>query len=136
MKIFLLVVLILLLFNRIKNTPSALSKRIYLDKVKKHITNNGKANKHVKVLAGFLCLITWILCITLYIILAGKFNLTYFTVLSALQIVTVLYSIAGLFTDNLFSNDTNDFKFRRAYFLFRVILNYVYYPMAIYLLMK
>lgn len=141
MKIFLLVITILLLFSRIKTTPEMLSKKLYL----KHASNSIKKVKELmedknedeaKITQGgtllFLLLI-YVLLIIYYFIIGCKFDTT-MTLLSALQIATTFISLRNIRI--VFDYDISKYEFHRWYFLFNVILDYIYYPMTIYLLLN
>lgn len=97
MEIFLLVILFTLLFLRVKNTPSSLSKTLYIRKMQKAIDQRKSSNNKIsdEVLQGASILILWlieILLIMFYISLGNKLGTTYLIVLSALQVITCVYS--------------------------------------------
>lgn len=141
MKIFLLVVLFILLINRIKNTPSMLSKTLYMKKMQKAIDKQKDANIDkeiegaVKGAAILFALLLETLFVIFYIVLGNKIGGTFIIVLSALQVVTCFYSTGKIFSGKVFSHNIEDFKFYRLYFLFNVALDYVYYPVAIHMLL-
>lgn len=141
MKIFLLVVLFIMLISRIKNTPSMLSKTLYMKKMQKAIdkqkeSNNGKDMEDaVKGGAIIYVLLLEIFFVIFYIMLGNKLGGTYMIVMSALQVVTCFYSTGKIFSDKVFSQNIEDHKFYRLYFLFNVVIDYMYYPVAIYMLL-
>ena len=144
MKIFLLVVTILFLIGRIKNTPGMLSKKLYFKKVEKSIESNnksfdGKTDDEVNVLKGAAILISLlfqVFCIIYYMIIGCRFQTELMLILTAFQIVTVIITTKRTFTDKLFSKKIEDYTFYRWYFLFNIILDYIYYPLTIYMLLK
>lgn len=141
MKILALVILLFLLISRIKGTPSMLSKTLYLKKMQKVIDKQkSNSNKELddvyKGAAILLVLLFEILLMVFYIIVGTKLGTTYMFVLSALQVITCIYTTGKqLFNKNVFSQDIKDYKFYRLYFLFNVVLDYMYYPVAIYMLL-
>jgi len=142
MKILALTILFVLLFCRDKNTPKMLSKKLYMKKIQelieknqKSLVNMGEYQEEGKVAA---LIMTWILelfFIIFYIVLGTKLGTTYMLILSALQVFTCLYSGIKQANMSAFSDKVEDFKFYRWYFLFNVILDYMYYPVAIYMLL-
>ena len=144
MKIFLLTVTILFLISRIKNTPRMLSKKLYFRKVEKSIESNnksfdGKTDDEVNVLKGTAILISLlfqVFCIIYYMMVGCRFQIELMLILTALQIVTVIITTKRTFTDKLFSKKIEDYTFYRWYFLFNIILDYIYYPLTIYMLLK
>ena len=152
MKVFLLAVTILFLINRIRSTPRMLSKALYesgaqqsIDKVRKQIDNiETLANKEdvLKITQGIVAVIAWlysILIIIYYILIGNRFQSNKaMLILTALQIVTMFIGTKMSLKEFDFVNLENmsNKKFHRSWFLFNVILDYVYYPMTIYLLMS
>lgn len=144
MEIFLLAVTILFLISRIKNTPRMLSKKLYFMEVEKSIESNsrsfdGETDDEVNILKGTAILISLLLqvfCIIYYMMIGGRFQTELMLILTALQIVTVIITMKRTYTDNLFSKNIEDYTFYRWFFLFNIILDYVYYPLTIYMLLK
>ena len=145
MKLFLLVVTILMLLTRIKNTPRQLSKTLYfsklreeLEKLKLEKEKQGKENyKVLQSTAILLVILLNIFFIIYYMLVGNRFsNDITMLVLSAIQIITVLISVKMSFNEKMLSENIEDYKFYRFYFLFNVILDYIYYPLTIYMLMK
>ena len=144
MKIFLLAVTILFLISRIKNTPEMLSKKLYFRKVKKSIESNnksfdGKTDDEVNVLKGtaiIILLLFQMFYIIYYMIIGCRYQTELILILTALQIVTVIITTKRAFTDKLFSQNIEDYKFYRWFFLSNIVLDYVYYPSTIYMLLK
>lgn len=153
MKVFLLAVTILLLINRVRSTPRMLSKTLYendaqqtIDKVKNQINNSIKTIedkalvlKTVQVLTVVLAWLFSILIIIYYILIGNRFSSnTLMLTLTALQIVTMFIGTKMSANEFDFVNIDNmsNKKFHRSWFLFNVMLDYVYYPMTIYLLLN
>ena len=76
--------------------------------------------------------------IIFYIVLGNKIGTTEFIVMSALQIFTCLWSLGVNLSEakTAFSYNIEDFKFHRFKLLFNAVLDYIYYPWAIYMLLK
>lgn len=153
MKVFLLAVTILLLINRIRSTPRMLSKTLYenntqkaIDKLKKQIDGiETMSNKEdvLKITQYIVAVLVWLyamLIIIYYILVGNRFqsNAT-MLMLTAIQIVTMF--IGTKMTLKEFDmvnpeNMNNNIKYHRYWFLFNVVLDYVYYPITIYLLLN
>lgn len=153
MKVFLLAVTILLFINRVRSTPKMLSKTLYendaqqvIDKVKKQIDDSIKTVedktlvlKTVQVLTVILAWLFSMFIIIYYILVGNRFSSnTLMLILTALQIVTMFIGTKMSTKDFDFVNIDNmsNKKFHRSWFLFNVMLDYVYYPMTIYLLLN
>ena len=121
-----------------------LSKKLYFRKVEKSIESNnksfdGKTDDEVNVLKGTAILISLlfqVFCIIYYMIIGCRFQTELMLILTAFQIVTVIITTKRTFTDKLFSKKIEDYTFYRWYFLFNIILDYIYYPLTIYMLLK
>lgn len=76
--------------------------------------------------------------IIFYMMLGNKIGTTEFIVMSALQMFTCLWSFGVNLSEvkTAFSYNIEDFKFHRFQLLFNVVLDYIYYPWAIYMLLK
>lgn len=151
MKVFLLAVTILMLIGRIKATPKNLSRTLYENNLQKSIDNLKKtvdnikteSNKEdvLKITQYIINVLVWLsslLVIVYYILIGNRFssNAT-MLMLSAIQIITVFVSTRTTLKEfNLLNLESmNNVKFRRYWLLFNVVLDYVYYPMTIYLLL-
>lgn len=101
--------------------------------------NNGKplsdAMQGASILIAFF---TGLLLIIFYIMLGSKIGTTEFIVMSALQVFTCLWSFGVSLSEvkTAFSYNIEDFKFHRFQLLFNVVLDYIYYPWAIYMLLR
>lgn len=145
MKIFLLTLTVILLFYRIKHMPMMLSKTRYMKFIQETIDRNKKSfgsigDKKEQELLKLIALVGVFIfeCLTslYYILLGSHIGILYFIILTVLQLLTVIETCRKQLNMKIFSLDIADFKFYRFYFLFNVILDAVYYPLAIYLLLK
>lgn len=144
MKIFLLVVTLLLFIKRIKNTPQQLSKTIYFAKLREvldkyKIEKEKQGEENYKALQGAVIIIAILLNIffvVYYLLVGNRFsNDMLLMILSAIQIITVFITLKITFNEKMLSENIEDYKFYRFYFLFNVVLDYIYYPLTIYMLM-
>ena len=144
MKIVALAILFILLFFRIKSTPSALSKTLWRNKTLKIIEKNKESfngNLSSDAFQGgviLLFLFIELFFIIFYIVLGSSIGTTEFIILSALQVFTCFWNFGTEISEfkNAFSYNIDDHKFHRFKFLFNLILDYIYYPLAIYMLLK
>ena len=144
MKILALTILFILMFFRIKGTPNALSKTLWRKKMIKQLAKNKENNngeppsdaiQGATILAVFFI---ELFLIVFYIVLGNKIRTTEFIIMSALQVFTCLWSLGVNLSEvkTAFSYNIEDFKFHRFLLLFHVVLDYIYYPWAIYILLK
>ena len=143
---------ILLLF-RVKNTAVNLSSKLYYRKLNKGIEELKKTIKTIKInsfqefgtliiynVLRYIVMIfvstIYILSIISYVIAANELNNTYILILSLIQIILSLYSVKVFFSKDIFSTDVDDYKFTRFYNLTNVIVDYMYYPVVIWMLLK
>lgn len=144
MKILALTILFILMFSTIKGTPSALSKTLWRKKMIKQFATNKENNNGEPlsdVMQGASILIVFFIelfLIIFYMVLGSKIGTTEFIVISALQVFTCLWSFGVGLSEvkTAFSYNIEDFKFHRFQLLFNVVLDYIYYPWAIYMLLK
>lgn len=144
MKILALAILFILLFFRIKSTPSALSKTLWRNKTLKTIEKNKETfNGNLPSDAFQGVVILFVLFIELfliifYIVLGSSIGITEFIILSALQVFTCFWNLGTEISEfkNIFSYNIEDHKFHRFKLLFNLILDYIYYLMAICMLLK
>ena len=142
MKILALTILFVLMFFRIKSTQSAISKTLWRKRMIKQLAKN-KENNNGEPLSDAMqgALIVFFMelfLIIFYIVLGNKIGTTEFIVMSALQVFTCLWSFGINLSEfkTAFSYNIEDFKFHRFQLLFNVVLDYIYYPWAIYMLLK
>ena len=144
MKIFLLLVIAVLFILRVKGTPRMLSKKRYLKAIKESIDNiesqyEGYPEERIKIAkmgSLLIGLIVQIIIAIVYMMIGARINITYFTVLTVIQLLTVVYTSVSQLNMNVFDPVIENHKFHRLYFLLNVILDYIYYPLAFYLLIK
>lgn len=144
MKILALTILFILIFFMIKGTPSALSKTLWRKRMIKQLAknkenNNGEPPSYTLQGAAILTVFFMeLFLIVFYIVLGNKIGTTEFIVMSALQVFTCLWSLGVNLSEvkTAFSYNIEDFKFHRFQLLFKMVLDYIYYPLAIYMLFK
>ena len=142
---------ILLLISRIKSTPRALSKTLYEANLQKSVTKLKKQiddiettsdkNTVLQVTQYIIAVLVWLyslLIIIYYILIGNRFQMhTMMLMLTAIQIVTMFISTRNTVKEFDLMNieNMNNIKFRRSWLLFNMILDYIYYPMTICLLL-
>ena len=144
MKILALTILFILAFLKVKNTPSALSKTVWKNKMIKQLKNNEEQNNgkpYSDEMQGAIILLTFLIelfLIIFYIVLGNKIGTTEFIIMSALQVFTCLWCLWVNISEvkSAFSYNVEDHKFHRFQLLFNLVLDYIYYPYAIYMLLK
>ena len=142
MKILALTILFILMFFRIKGTPSALSKTLWRKRMIKQLAkskeNNNGEPLNDAMQGALIVFFMELFLIIFYIVLGNKIGTTEFIVMSALQVFTCLWSFGINLSEfkTAFSYNIEDFKFHRFQLLFNVVLDYIYYPWAIYMLLK
>ena len=142
MKILALTILFVLMFFRIKGTPNALSKKLWRKRMIKQLAkskeNNNGEPLNDAMQGALIVFFMELFLIIFYIVLGNKIGTTEFIVMSALQVFTCLWSFCINLSEfkTAFSYNIEDFKFRRFQLLFNVVLDYIYYPWAIYMLLK
>ena len=142
MKILALTILFVLMFFRIKGTPNALSKTLWRKRMIKQLAkskeNNNGEPLNDAMQGALIVFFMELFLIIFYIVLGNKIGTTEFIVMSALQVFTCLWSFCINLSEfkTAFSYNIEDFKFRRFQLLFNVVLDYIYYPWAIYMLLK
>lgn len=145
MTIFLVTITALLFILRIKGMSKMLSKKKYLNKIQEGIEKNkisfenAKSEEMIKYIKVFaLACVGFLECFMAiyYIVLGTKIGILYFTILTVLQLLTIIETCRRQLNMKAFSFNIEDYKFYRWYFLFNIMLDLVYYPLAIYLLLK
>lgn len=144
MKILALTILFILMIFTIKDTPILLSKTLWRKKMIRILTknkesNNGEPLSNTLQGASILIFLFYeLFLIIFYIVVGNKIGTTEFIVMSALQVFTCLWSIYINLTEikTAFSYNIEDFNFHRLQRLFNFVLDYIYYPWAIYMLLK
>lgn len=144
MKILTLTILFVLAFFRVKSTPCELSKTLWKNKMIKQLNNNEKQNggkpysDEIQGATIFLAFLIELFLIIFYIVLGNKIGTTEFIIMSALQVFACLWSLCVNINEfkSAFSYNIEEHKFHRFQLLFNLVLDYVYYPYAIYMLLK
>lgn len=131
------------LVKRIKGIPTLLNKQLFYENLNQGVDTIKNDMKYIGNLtsATFINIIISLSisipvgCEACYYIFMSKYiDITYFTVLTALELVTVII----FYIDSLKffkSFDTEDVKFNKAFNCFNVVLDVVYYLLGIYLLL-
>lgn len=126
MKIILAIILLLLLINTIRNTPIRLSEKEYMKKAKYYYSVINRCDPK-RFYFGVACI--YLAYAFLYRIVGELSNNTYVFVFSILQSFSCLFNIGLVIVDE------NKYVFHRWWFLFLTIIDYIYYPVAIYMLL-
>lgn len=146
MKIIALVILFVLLFRRIKNTPDVFKgifDKNYWRSRAKEIVFNYKENlgwygESSKVIISIVIYLIYLFLAVFYLLLGIKINTQIFTILSAVQIFLVLCNIYYTYhiVSIVFDEKFYEIKTNRLSNIINMVLDYIYYLMAIYLLIK
>lgn len=152
MKVFLLAATILLLISRVKSTPRTLSRTLYESNLQKNVAKLKKQiddietmsdkNTVLQITQYIIVALVWLyslLIIIYYILIGNRFQTnTMMLMLTALQIVTMFISTRNTVKEFDLTNieNMNNAQFRRSWLLFNMILDYIYYPMTICLLLS
>lgn len=139
----LLVCIVILLISRIKETPSMLSESRYYEKVRGIIKNNENfLNKlpyekrvYFEKIAKVAPYLYSGFTIFIYAIVGISLDLPLINFLSFIQICTVVITLRLQRNVSQISLYIDDFPFYRWYFLFNVVLDYIYYPLAFVMLL-
>lgn len=141
-----------MLLKRIIHTPDALSYRVWKNKLVEYLKKLEGTKKEIKVKsiesfgttiiwdATYICciifmIVIYVLYITVYSLTGTKLGGLYLLVMSEIQIILTLYGIKISFGNELFSTNIEDYKFHRIYNFINVIVDYMYYPAAIWMLL-
>lgn len=144
MKVFLLVVLIIMLFYRMNQTPRNLSERIWEREIPSKIEEIKLKKEEitdelwniVKLTTTIVASLLSIACIFVYFLVSVELNSKYIFALSILKSGTILYDLKRIcFSKEPFSLNVEGYKFHRFQSMFRVLLDYFYYPIAIVMLL-
>ena len=146
MKIIALAILFVLLFRRIKNTPDVFKgifdKNYWRNRAKEIVFNYkeklGWYGENSKAIISIVAYLIYLFLAIFYLLLGIKINTQIFTILSAVQIFLVLCNIYYTYhiVSVIFDEKFNDLKTGRFSSIINMIVDYVYYIMAIYLLIK
>ncbi len=134
----LLVCIATLLISRIKETPSMLSESRYYEKVRGIIKDNEMFLNRltyenglcVEKFARFAMYLYSFILMLIYAAIGKYIGLPFINFLSFIQICTVVITLRLQRNISPISLYIDDFPFYRGYFLFNVVLDYIYYPLA------
>lgn len=143
----LLLVTVILFASRIRDTPAAIDKKKWDEKMQRTIDNfeitlsntskevNSITRNVVQTVAVTMSIGLSILCAIYYVIVARTVNEELLIVLSFLQICTIIYGITlQTFIDKCYIMTLEHQVFHKWFNLFNVILDYVYYPITFVML--
>lgn len=144
MKIFVTFVLILLFAFTIKTLPRHFSKQKWkkmiktLEKLKNQGKESGIPPSTVILASVILVGLFDIFLVIFYTHLGTISNNAFFTILSLLEIITCVWNFKTDLDDfQLYlSMDINDYKYHKVQLILNSILDLIYYPMAIYFVMR
>lgn len=142
MKILILAILFVLLLKRVKDTPKYVSKKVWCKEILewteklKTPSYRCEINDMVMLLTIGTFLITQLLLIALCVYIGCLINNTVIIILSALKVSSCLITVWLDMSEfkSVLSCNIEDYKFHRVASLFSVIVDYAYYPLAIYML--
>lgn len=143
MTTILLVCIVMLFISRIKETPSMLCESRYYVKVREiiksnqELLNNLTCDKRIFVekFAKFAVYPYSLIMCLIYASIGARVDSLAILFLSVIQIWTVMITMWLQRNVSPVSLYIDDFKFYRWYFLFNVILDYIYYPLAFVVLL-
>lgn len=145
MKIFVTFVLMLLFAFTIKTLPRHFSKQKWekemietLEKLKNQEKQSGIPPSTVILASVILVGLFDIFLVILYTHLGTISNNAFFTILSLLEIITCVWNFKTDLDDFQLdlSMDINDYKYHKIQLILNSILDLIYYPMAIYFVMR
>lgn len=146
MKIIALAILFILLFRRIKSTPDVfkgiVDKKYWenygKDIVYKYKENLGWYGESSKAIISIVMYLIYLFLAVFYLLLGIKINTQIFTILSAVQIFLILCNIYYTYhiVSIVFDEKFDEIKTNRFSNIINMVLDYIYYLMAIYLLIK
>lgn len=132
MKVFVLFIMVCLFVLRIKNTKSALSKDAYERKFEEQFHKDEKSFTNKKFVLKTLAIECIIFSICYAFVLFKNYSFI-LNVLSFIQIITVFMTINVLVTD-IIDTDNTKAIYHQNHMIFNVILDYIYYPIVIFML--
>lgn len=145
MKIFVTFVLMLLFAFTIKTLPRHFSKQKWekemietLEKLKTQEKELGIPPSTVILASVILVGLFDIFLVILYTHLGTVSNNIFFTILSLLEIITCVWNFKTDLDDFQLdlSMDINDYKYHKVQMILNSILDLIYYPMAIYFVLR
>lgn len=132
-KVLLIATLLYLLILTTVNMPSKLNKQKYIAKMRKYFENEKMDEASIREYSLF-SIIVYLFLIILYLKVAITLNIDYITFLSAVQIATCMFNITsiGRFVKSVAKHE---YVFNKWESVFLAIVDYLYYPVAIYMLL-
>ena len=139
MKIILIAVLIILLIGTIKGIPVNFSKKVFERKQKERMKEleSQRENLNAWAIATSVGFIFWIIQMVVYTKIGMEFKEhTDILILSILQIVMCIYGVLRCPEETKKLYLGIGVQYRRFQQILETVLNMVYYPLAIYWLIK
>lgn len=145
MKIFVTFVLMLLFAFTIKTLPRHFSKQRWekemietLEKLKNQGKELGIPPSTVVLASVVLVGLFDMFLVILYTHLGTVSNNVFFTILSLLEIITCVWNFKTDLDDFQLdlSMDINNYKYHKVQYILNSVLDLIYYPMAIYFVMR
>ena len=145
MNIVIAFILLLLFAFTIKTLPRHFSKQKWekemietLEKLKNQGKQSGIPPSTVILVSVILVGLFDIFLVIFYTHLGTISNNIFFTILSLLEIITCVWNFKTDLDDFQLdlSMDINDYKYHKVQFILNSILDLIYYPMAIYFVMR
>lgn len=145
--LYVVLLILYLLYKRIKSMPYMLDEKKYMERQKENLDKMQVALKDVRVFGNdyynttikgcmVLCALVETFMIIFYFLLGVELGNPFFAVLSSLEVGTCImnYKIE-VFDDKMFEFDFKNVRYHKYWILFNIVLDYVYYFMALYLLL-
>ena len=141
-----LIVILYLLYQRIKSISYILDEKKYLEKQKENIDKVNDAFKDVKVFGNdfykttiktcmALCALIETFMVIFYSLLGVELGNPVFAVLSSLQVgICIINFKIQVIDEKIFEFEMKNVRYHKYMFLFNVVLDYIYYFMALYLI--
>lgn len=152
MKLFLLIATMILLFSRLRNTPQMISKKIYtkrttskIDSIRDVLENHSEKENSLIYICTIALVSVMSMFLVIYYKLIGEYvatsfresaGVSLFIILSLFQmIITTVSAVLSIKKcDQVFKRNFEWLKFSFGFNLFVLVLDYVYYLIAIYYL--
>ena len=145
MNIVIAFILLLLFAFTIKTSPRHFSKQKWekeIEKTLEKLKNQGKESgipSSTVILASVILVGLFdVFLVIFYTHLGTISNNIFFTILSLLEIITCVWNFKTDLDDFQLdlSMDINDYKYHKVQFILNSILDLIYYPMAIYFVLR
>ena len=145
MKIFVTFVLMLLFAFTIKTLPRHFSKQRWEKEMIETLEKLKNQGKELRIPPSTVVLASVVLVglfdmflVILYTHLGTVSNNVFFTILSLLEIITCVWNFKTDLDDFQLdlSMDINNYKYHKVQYILNSVLDLIYYPMAIYFVMR